>query len=239
MTTIHQLNPPFHLWIPEAQDHGLALFLIDYHVEEHLYWVCAMQKTGEIWMLSNDKVRADVNRSIGRTLNKDGVKLFASPHPDSWQLQDHKVAETLTWKANSETQQQNIPKDTNWKEQWKAYNPANHTSTSFNPYALKDPAPRTTGSSGLSGQQVPSSLRVREPKVHLDVPPASGDRKGEDPSEEETNRRVRQFIKNNFADRSLGLWQRTNVAAGSDDKGTRRKGPHKAKHNRRAKSSKR
>lgn len=102
MTTILQLNPPFHVWVPESEDFGLALFLIDYHVEEHLYWVCAMQKTGEIWMLSNDKVRADVNRSIGRTLSKD-----------SWQLQDPKAAETLTWKANTGTQQQNIPKDTN------------------------------------------------------------------------------------------------------------------------------
>lgn len=78
MTTIHQLNPPFHLWIPEAQDHGLALFLIDYHVEEHLYWVCALEKTGEIWTLSNDKVRADVNRSIGRVYEKSSLKAAIS-----------------------------------------------------------------------------------------------------------------------------------------------------------------
>lgn len=78
MTTIHQLNPPFHLWIPEAQDHGLALFLIDYHVEEHLYWVCALEKTGEIWTLSNEKVRADVNRSIGRVYEKSSLKTAIS-----------------------------------------------------------------------------------------------------------------------------------------------------------------
>lgn len=70
MTTILQLSPPFHVWVPESEDFGLALFLIDYHVEEHLYWVCAMEKTGELWTLSNDKIRMDTNRSIGRIYDK-------------------------------------------------------------------------------------------------------------------------------------------------------------------------
>lgn len=73
MTTILQLNPPFHVWVPESEDFGLALFLIDYHVEEHLYWVCAMEKTGELWTLSNDKIRMDTNRSIGRVYDKRRV----------------------------------------------------------------------------------------------------------------------------------------------------------------------
>jgi hypothetical protein len=79
VTTIIQLNPPFHVWVPESQDHGLALFLIDYHVEEHLYWVCAMEKTGEIWTLANDKVRADINRSIGRVYARYGTSDQVSP----------------------------------------------------------------------------------------------------------------------------------------------------------------
>lgn len=203
MTTIHQLNPPFHLWIPEAQDHGLALFLIDYHVEEHLYWVCAMQKTGEIWMLSNDKVRADVNRSIGRTLNKD-----------SWQLQD--------------------PKDNPWTNTWKDFDKKVGGVSSL--YANKEPESRGTSNSGLSrllGQQVPVTLRVREPKVHLDVSDASGGGEGTNPHTKKVNDFLRK-VANQTA--KPNTWWRTDNDSTGSGKAKRRKGPHKAKHSRRTKS---
>lgn len=134
MTTIHQLNPPFHLWIPEVQDHGLALFLIDYHVEEHLYWVCAMEKTGEIWTLSNDKVRADVNRSIGRVYAKH----------------------TGRWSSGDGVNLSNVPREAVYEEDTEL-----RGASQFQPIG------------GTKEFKVPSSLRVCEPKVHLNVPGAS------------------------------------------------------------------
>lgn len=82
---ILQLNPPMHFWIPHMNDYGLAHFLIDYSMEEHLYWVCAMEKTGEIWTLDNTKVRADTNQTIGRVIAKDFVQ-GKMPHPDGYEI---------------------------------------------------------------------------------------------------------------------------------------------------------
>lgn len=70
MTTILQLDPPLHVWIPEKDDFMLVWFLIDYHMEEHLYYSGPMQKTGEIWTLDTTKVRATNNPTIGRILPK-------------------------------------------------------------------------------------------------------------------------------------------------------------------------
>lgn len=174
MTTIHQLNPPFHLWIPEANDFGLALFLIDYHMEEHLYWVCAMEKTGEIWTLSNDKVRADVNRSIGRVYSK---------------------------------------KESAYEE-----------DTELGGLSQFQPSGRT------KEFKIPPSLRVREPKVHLDVPDASGDRERENPATEKVNSYFRNLAaKHDFS------WHRVDTPSLRSGKTKRRKGPHKTKHSRRAK----
>lgn len=63
-----QLNPPIHFFVPEKNDYGLALFVIDYHMEEHLYFVLAMEQTGEIWTLDSTKIRACNNPTIGRNL---------------------------------------------------------------------------------------------------------------------------------------------------------------------------
>lgn len=82
---ILQVNPQFHVWVPHMNDHGLVLFLIDYHIEEHLYWVVAMQKTGEIWTLENTKVRADTNQTIGRVVAKDFVP-DRMPYPEGYEI---------------------------------------------------------------------------------------------------------------------------------------------------------
>jgi hypothetical protein len=67
LVKILQLNPPIQLYVPERDDFMVAWFLIDYHFDEHLFWVGPMQKTGEIWTLPNPDVRAQPNHSIGRT----------------------------------------------------------------------------------------------------------------------------------------------------------------------------
>jgi len=66
---ILQLNPPIFLNTPKGE--GLAHFLIDYSIEDNLYWVCFMQETGECWTFANPEIRAPKNITIGRILNDD------------------------------------------------------------------------------------------------------------------------------------------------------------------------
>jgi hypothetical protein len=66
---ILQLNPP--IWLHTVKGEALAHFLIDYGPEDHLYWVCFVTETGEIWTLDNTQVRADKNITLGRTARHD------------------------------------------------------------------------------------------------------------------------------------------------------------------------
>jgi hypothetical protein len=61
--SITQLNPPLPLQTPKGQ--GLAHFVIDYGMEEHLYWTVFLE-TGEIWTFANPFVRACVNFTFER-----------------------------------------------------------------------------------------------------------------------------------------------------------------------------
>lgn len=45
---------------------ALAHFLIDYGIENDLYWVCAQQDTGECWTWCNREIKFTKNISIGR-----------------------------------------------------------------------------------------------------------------------------------------------------------------------------
>ena len=56
--------------IRDRQDYGLAHFVIFESVEEYLYFVCVMQKTGEVWTLDNRKVRGDLNYTLERIYEK-------------------------------------------------------------------------------------------------------------------------------------------------------------------------
>lgn len=68
-----QVNPQFHVYVPHADDFMLVWFVTDYHTEEHLYWTGAMEKTGEVWTISNEKIRACRNPSIGRSMGGEDV----------------------------------------------------------------------------------------------------------------------------------------------------------------------
>lgn len=65
---IIQLNPPIFLETPKGQ--GLAHFLIDYSIEDNIYWVVFITETGECWTFGNPEIRACKNISIGRTFDK-------------------------------------------------------------------------------------------------------------------------------------------------------------------------
>lgn len=62
--TMIQLTQPLPMKTPKGS--GFCHFLIDYGIENDLYWV-VFQDNGEIWTWSNRDVRADVNITIGHT----------------------------------------------------------------------------------------------------------------------------------------------------------------------------
>jgi hypothetical protein len=66
--TILQLHPPIPLDTPKGS--AQAWFIIDYSSEHDLLWVCAIDATGEIWVLPNAEVRAQKNITMGRELEK-------------------------------------------------------------------------------------------------------------------------------------------------------------------------
>jgi len=66
-----QLDPPVPLQTPKGP--GLAWVLIDYSTEMHLYWVVALDDSGEIWTFQNPEVRAQKNITMGRYLTSLGA----------------------------------------------------------------------------------------------------------------------------------------------------------------------
>lgn len=62
-----QLNPPISLMTPKGE--SICHFLIDYGMEENLYWVCFITETAECWTFSNTEIRACKNITLGRTLD--------------------------------------------------------------------------------------------------------------------------------------------------------------------------
>lgn len=61
---IKQLNPPIPVVTPKGK--AIAHFLIDYGIENDLYWVCAQDNTGECWTWSNRDIRFQKNITQGR-----------------------------------------------------------------------------------------------------------------------------------------------------------------------------
>jgi hypothetical protein len=65
-----QLNPPLPIQTPKGA--GIAHVLIDYGIEDDLYWVVFIHSTGECWTYSNTEIRACKNITLGRTLEAPG-----------------------------------------------------------------------------------------------------------------------------------------------------------------------
>jgi hypothetical protein len=70
--SILQLDPPLPMTCPKGN--GVCHFLIDYGIEENLYWVIMIDDSGEIWVFDNTKVRMQKNITIGRTLEEKNLK---------------------------------------------------------------------------------------------------------------------------------------------------------------------
>jgi hypothetical protein len=61
---IVQLNPPLPLNTPKGS--AYAHFMIDYGIEENLFWVCFLDENGECWTFKNQDIRMQKNITIGR-----------------------------------------------------------------------------------------------------------------------------------------------------------------------------
>lgn len=75
MTTVIRLSPSIPLYVPERDDFMEAWFLVVYDREHHNHWIGPLDKTGEIWELSNPNVRACKNPTLGRTLEPEPPKV--------------------------------------------------------------------------------------------------------------------------------------------------------------------
>jgi len=62
-----QLQPPIPVQTPRGP--GLALVLLDYSTEFHLYWVVGLDGSGEVWTFANPDIRLRSNPTMGRTLD--------------------------------------------------------------------------------------------------------------------------------------------------------------------------
>lgn len=80
---IHELRIPLPVVTPKGS--GLAYFLLDYHLEHHLFWICFLDETGECWTFSNPDIRIQNNPSIGRNANHPCKAVL---HPNNIRLKD-------------------------------------------------------------------------------------------------------------------------------------------------------
>lgn len=74
---ILQLNPPLPLYSIPHQEECYAHLVLEYGIEDYVYFVVALEKTGEMWVLSNTQVRASKNFTAGRPIiNKEQYSAY-------------------------------------------------------------------------------------------------------------------------------------------------------------------
>lgn len=74
---ILQLEPTLPLDTPEGP--ARAHFLLDYGEDQHLFWICFVDATGECWTFANPQIRLQANPTMGvRADQKDRVEEYES-----------------------------------------------------------------------------------------------------------------------------------------------------------------
>lgn len=74
-----QLNPPLPVITKKGK--GYAHLVIDYGIEDHLYWCVFQNETGECWTVPNPEIRIQNNPTVGRVVS------VAEPHAKTSQAQ--------------------------------------------------------------------------------------------------------------------------------------------------------
>lgn len=62
MTTIIRIDPPLPFDTPKGK--AMAHFLTDYGCENHHFWTCFLNETGQCWTFRNTEVRLEANYSM-------------------------------------------------------------------------------------------------------------------------------------------------------------------------------
>lgn len=62
---ILQLDPYIPIWHAKHGT-GYAIGWQDYSQEHHLVWICAFDKSGEVWEIPNPEIRLQFNYTMGR-----------------------------------------------------------------------------------------------------------------------------------------------------------------------------
>lgn len=70
MSMMLQLNPMIPIIRMSDKMEGYAFLVVDYSQEHNIYFTCAMDN-GEIWTLSNQKIRFQNNPSLDRINGKE------------------------------------------------------------------------------------------------------------------------------------------------------------------------
>lgn len=74
---IIQLAPPIPLYSVEHQEECYAFLALEYGIEDYVYFVVSMEKTGEIWVIPSSKLRASKNFTAGRPeINKGSYSAY-------------------------------------------------------------------------------------------------------------------------------------------------------------------
>lgn len=69
---ILQLTPPIPLFSVKHQEECYAYMVFEYGLEEYIYFLVGMEKTGEIWVLPSKDLRMTKSFTAGRPeINKD------------------------------------------------------------------------------------------------------------------------------------------------------------------------
>ncbi len=74
---LFRIDPP--IWLETPKGIGLAHFLCDYGIELSLYWVVAIEATGQCWRFENELVRFVKNYSAGRLAPEKPVPAPSPP----------------------------------------------------------------------------------------------------------------------------------------------------------------
>jgi len=73
MALIQRIDPTIPVLTPKGPAN--AHFVLDYTEDHHLFWVCAIVGTGEMWTFPNHKIRVQANPTMGRDV---------IPLPEDW-----------------------------------------------------------------------------------------------------------------------------------------------------------
>lgn len=69
---IIQLSPPLPLYSVPHQEECYAYLMMEYGQEDYMYFLVALEKTGEIWVLPHKDLRASKNFTLDRPkINKE------------------------------------------------------------------------------------------------------------------------------------------------------------------------